>query len=246
MYKAISIDDEALFLEGFRKMIDWESYSFELIRTFDKASEALMYIRENPVDLIISDIMMPGMDGIGFLHQLKQIECNAITVLLSGANDFEYARAAIKYGVSSYLLKPVNVDELALCLIEARDKLDERYDRIASTGNSEGYYKDIVEAMKKNILMNYRTVTLEDIAIETKMSTNYVSKIFKKVTGQTFSEYLLEVKMKNAMRLLASNNLRIYEIAYMIGYDNPKNFTRAFRKYYGKSPWEQRENGSKE
>ena len=245
MYKAVSIDDEALFLEGFRCMIDWESYGFELW-TFQDPSAALRFIRENHVDLVISDIMMPDIDGIELLRQLRSIEPDAITMLLSGASDFEYARSAIRYGVSGYLLKPVNTDELALFLIESKEKLDERYQGIASVGSSEGYYKEIVESMKKNILINYRTVTLEDIAIETKMSTNYVSKIFKKVTGQTFSEYLLEVKMRNAMRLLSSNDLKIYEIAYMIGYDNPKNFTRAFRKYYGKSPWEQRENGSRE
>jgi len=246
LYSALLVDDEELFLEGFLSMLDWTSYGFEVVRTFDKAKDALDYLKENTVNLVVTDIMMPELDGLEFLRQLKAINPDVATIILSGAGSFEYAQKAIRVGASNYLLKPVNVDELALSLIDIKEKLDEKYDDAVNIGNFEGYYKDVVENIKKNVIMNYRTITLENIAVEVKMSTNYVSKIFKKVSGQNFSDYLIEVKMNNAMRLLKNNDLRIYEIAYMIGYDNPKNFTRAFKKYWGKSPWEYKENGFKE
>lgn len=246
MYSAILVDDESLFLDGFVSMIDWPSYGFEVIKTFDKAREALAFLKENSVNLVVTDIMMPGLDGLEFLRQLKAINPDIVTIILSGAESFEYAQKAIRFGVSNYLLKPLNVDELALSLMDIKEALDAKYDEEVNIGSFDGYYKDVVENIKKNVLMNYRTITLENIALDVKMSTNYVSKLFKKVSGQNFSDYLIEVKMTNAMRLLKNNELKIYEIAYMIGYDNPKNFTRAFKKYWGKSPWEYKENGFKE
>lgn len=245
MYKVVLVDDEELFLEGFKKMIDWPSYGFEITASFSNANNALHFLMENPADLVITDIKMPFMDGLEFSSQLRGMKPDLDIMILSGYSDFEYARKAIQHRVNNYLLKPVDVNELALTLMDLREKLDEMNDTEITIGTSAGYYNDLVDGIKKNIQRNYRTISLESIALDTKMSTNYVSKIFKKVSGQNFSDYLLEVKMTNALRLIGNGDLKIYEIAYMIGYDNPKNFTRAFKKYWGHSPWEYKENGFK-
>ncbi len=246
MYNVVLIDDEALFLEGFRKKIDWNSYGFTVSASFQNPCDALRYLMENPVELVVTDIRMPFMDGIAFIKELRGFMPDVPVIILSGFSDFEYAKEAIRYQVSNYLLKPVSTEELALTLIELKEKLDEKFDKKTSAGNSEGYYSKLVENIKRSVLRNFRTASLESVALEMKMSTNYVSKIFKKVSGQNFSDYLIEVKMTNARRLIEEGSFRIYEIAYMVGYDNPKNFTRAFRNYWGDSPRECRENGFRE
>ena len=243
MYRVVLVDDEEIFLEGFRKKIDWESYGFTIASSFQNPYDAIRYLKDNPAELIITDIRMPFMDGLAFIREVRRFLPEIPVVVLSGYSDFSYAKEAIRYHVSDYLLKPVSSEELAMTLIELREKLDEKFRR--DPGNkAEGYYEKIVDSIKKSVILNYRTVSLESIALETKMSTNYVSKIFKKVSGQNFSDYLLEVKMTNARRLLDEGSLKIYEIAYMVGYDNPKNFTRAFRNYFGVSPREHKTNGT--
>lgn len=243
MYRIVLVDDEPTFTEGFKKLIDWESYGFSIEATFSNAKEALDYLFNHVVELVITDIRMPFMDGLAFMQELRRHQNDAFVVVLSGFNDFRYAQQAIRYEAKGYLLKPVNSDALTLLLLDLKDKLDAKYDTDVKIAQSTGYYATLVESIKKNVLRNYATVSLNSIAIDEKMSPNYISRIFKQYSGQNFSEYLIEVKMKQALKLLSDNTMKIYEIAYAIGYDNPKNFTRAFKKYWGKSPWEYKEGG---
>nr|WP_276531950.1 helix-turn-helix domain-containing protein [Brevibacillus invocatus] len=85
---------------------------------------------------------------------------------------------------------------------------------------------------------NYREATLDDAARLVHMNPYYLSKYFKKKTGENFSDYLIRVKMEKAKEFLMDVNNRTYTISEMVGYSNVKNFTRTFRKYVGKSPRE--------
>ncbi len=243
MYRVVLVDDDPTFTEGFKNLIDWESYGFSIETTFTNAKEALGYLSNHVVELVITDIRMPFMDGLGFMKELRRQQNDVFIVVLSGFSDFCYAQQAIRYEAKGYLLKPINSDALTLLLLDLRDKLDVKYDANVKIAQSVGYYTSLVESIKKNVLRNYATVSLNSVAIDEKMSPNYISRIFKQYAGQNFSEYLLEVKMKQALKLLSGNTMKIYEVAYAVGYDNPKNFTRAFKKYWGKSPWEYKEGG---
>ena len=88
-----------------------------------------------------------------------------------------------------------------------------------------------------------RTATLEEAAALAHLSSSYLSRLFKNQTGLSFSEYLLQRRMERSLILLNDSRNKIYEISDAIGYDNPKNFSRAFRSYYQMSPKEYREKG---
>ena len=90
-----------------------------------------------------------------------------------------------------------------------------------------------------------RTATLEEAAFLTHLSSSYLSRLFRGQTGQSFSDYLLQKRMERACSMLTDARHKIYEISDAIGYDNPKNFSRAFRNYYHLSPREYREGGGK-
>ena len=88
---------------------------------------------------------------------------------------------------------------------------------------------------------NFRTANLKDLSNQLYMNSSYVSQLYKQKTGRNFSDYLLEVRMTKAAELLKSSSPKIYTITSIVGYNNAKNFSRAFLAYYGKTPTEYRD-----
>lgn len=107
------VDDEAEIRAGFRNILDWEAYGIDYLGTARNGSEALDLIRWHEPDIVITDIQMPGMNGLELLQhaRIEQFEC--LFVILSGYDDFHYAQEAIRQGVHDYILKPVIVEEFA-------------------------------------------------------------------------------------------------------------------------------------
>ena len=152
-------------------------------------------------------------------------------------------RTAILNHAADYLLKPIKYEELYTCFENIRQKLDERY-HVSTPVLSEGgsaYYGKLVSTVCDYLNTNYRTATLEEASAQVNLSPNYLSKIFKEKSGMGFAEYLNNVRMKKAAELLLDISYKHYEIADLIGYDNPKNFSRAFKQYYQMTPREFRD-----
>lgn len=113
LMKAMLVDDEPLILQGLSVILDWEAEGYEIVKKATNGEEALEYLRENEVDLIITDIRMPKVDGIELLETIRREKLsNAYMVILSGYNDFKYAQAAIRCACNGYILKPVQKDQL--------------------------------------------------------------------------------------------------------------------------------------
>jgi len=117
MLKVMLVDDEPYILQGLQVLIDWESGGFEIAATCSNGKEALKYLKENHVDLIISDIRMPEMTGLELLETVKKEKISdAEFVLLTGYDDFAYTQRAIRNGCLDYILKPVEEEELIAVL----------------------------------------------------------------------------------------------------------------------------------
>ena len=99
MYKVMLVDDERLILQGILNIIDWEKLDMEVIYIAENGKEALDKYKENPVDIIITDINMPVITGLGLIKSIKEINTSVKFIVLSGYDDFSYARTAMKYGV---------------------------------------------------------------------------------------------------------------------------------------------------
>lgn len=111
--KMLIVDDEAVICEGLRYTIDWTKLGVEVVGEAYDGKEALALIEEHGVQLVLSDIRMDGMDGLELAKQLRQRHPAVQVVMISGYEDFEYARQAIRLGVGDYLLKPVDIEELS-------------------------------------------------------------------------------------------------------------------------------------
>ncbi|MGL4572434.1 MAG: response regulator transcription factor [Clostridium sp.] len=112
MYKVMLIDDEKLITQGLMHLIEWEKFNLEVAEVAENGEEALEKFKMNQVDIVITDINMPKMTGLEFIKEVKSINENVQFIILSGYDEFSYAKKAMEYGVKNYILKPINEDEL--------------------------------------------------------------------------------------------------------------------------------------
>ncbi|WP_228469560.1 response regulator transcription factor [Paenibacillus sp. JNUCC31] len=127
MYKVIVADDEPFMLEGWRTMIDWQACGYELCGTATDGEEALALIGTVEPDLVVTDIQMPVLDGLGLIRTMREeLGHTAKVIIVSGYSEFAYAQEAIRYRVDEYVLKPLVTEEIHQVLLELIGPLDKR------------------------------------------------------------------------------------------------------------------------
>lgn len=153
MLKVILADDEPYIVQGLSLIIDWNQAGFEIIGTANNGQEALELIKSEDPDLIITDIRMPIMTGIELLEKVRSENISdANFVILSGYNDFEYAKAAMKLGSIDYLLKPIDREELQAVLERVRETAKKR-DNVAprkTVDTTESFVKDFLQSLENS------------------------------------------------------------------------------------------------
>lgn len=125
VYKVLLVDDEILVRDAIGKKIEWNMLGFELAGNCENGRDAAEFIKKNPVDLVLTDICMPHVDGMELSRWLYENYPQIMIIIFSGYSDFEYAKQAIQYKVSEYILKPVTAKELTEVLNRLKIKLDD-------------------------------------------------------------------------------------------------------------------------
>ena len=355
MLKVMIVDDERIAREGLKDLVDWISLDMEIVATAVNGREALEYLENNHVDILLTDIKMPQMDGLELLRELSHHETMPTSIVFSGFNEFQYAQKAIQYGVVSYLLKPIRMDELMEALRKAaqrhvsdvhhatdaeeverfhknarqearriteemgkaicsgdeedvRDLLDdlhalfdagaysvemrrrycfkciyelsrtverfsgdmlflestERMALLAVAKNAQELHHAFVQCVddlceqihtvrrsgRWRIISDALFIIQEQYAQPTMgmawlaqkldLTPNYLSSLFSKEMGKTFSEYLEDYRMERARQLLKNTQMKVYEVASAVGYTDPKYFAKVFKQQCGKTPQEYR------
>ncbi|QHW33605.1 response regulator [Paenibacillus rhizovicinus] len=133
MYKVLVVDDEPLMLEGWKTMVDWHACGYELCGTATDGEEALALIRACDPELVITDIRMPVLDGIGLIRAMKEMGHGAKTIIVSAYSEFSYAQHALRYEVDRYVLKPLMTDEIHSLLLDMAASLEECRQTAASS-----------------------------------------------------------------------------------------------------------------
>lgn len=142
MLKVLIVDDEHIVREGLKSIISWENYGFEICGEGIDGKDALNKIYELNPDLVLIDIKMPGMYGIDVIKQVREMKYKGNFIILTGYSDFEYAKSAIKLGVDSYLLKPIDEDELIEAVKRVYEKIERENDIRRHITNSKKHIKD--------------------------------------------------------------------------------------------------------
>ncbi|MBU5480550.1 response regulator [Blautia sp. MSJ-19] len=163
MYRILLVDDEILVRDAIKENIDWKAIDCELVGDCENGKQAAEFVKEHPVDIVLTDILMPYMDGMELSHFLHDNYPDIVIVIFSGFGEFEYAKKAIQYGVSEYLLKPVTAMELTGVIEKMKKKVDqlriEKYKMDRLTKTSEKYHKNeqIIRSKNMEALVNCTT-----------------------------------------------------------------------------------------
>ena len=145
MYKVAIVDDEPVIVRGLTMMIPWESYNCRVVGTAGDGQEGMKLIREQKPDILISDICMPGIDGLTMIAGMKSEFGHMQITILTGFRDFDYAQQAIRLGVTRFLLKPSKMDELE----EAVRVMIENLEKQGITGKEDGTDEGVGENTPK-------------------------------------------------------------------------------------------------
>ena len=126
MYKVLLVDDEYMITEGLKRLIPFDKWDMEVVATANHADDALDYVREHPVDIVISDVNMPDKTGLEMIGEMKDLLPDAYYILLSGYQEFDYVKKAMNLNVVDYLVKPVDKVELGHLLEKIVTQLREK------------------------------------------------------------------------------------------------------------------------
>lgn len=371
MYKVILVDDEPAICKRFQTLIDWKSIGYDLVGAFTDGADAIAFLKENNVDLVLTDIQMPDVSGIDVSRFVCENNLAATVAFISAYDDITYAKEGMRYNVRFYLNKPLTTKQLKAKLAEIREYLDDQrlqndffasyrysgyfngiatdpakisndYDftncrfcifellprnapvseklsralyNIFTLNNSDinfcilsslpgGYrilifsreeipddwqktYCDIVRdcleidleiknlhyfsdvlrirdffggeggdaidagesKVENNIVASAITfidqhlsepLTLEIISSNCFVSGAWLSRLFKKCTGQNINIYITERRLQKAKELLKNTNMTVYEIVDQVGYRNLPHFHSLFKKQTGMTPMQYR------
>lgn len=161
MYRILIADDEPDILEGLEYVINWDEHGIEIAGRVQNGVEALQMISSGNIDLLLTDIRMPKMDGLTLIRQLKLDGSVIRCIILSGYDDFKYIKEAIRLGIENYLLKPVDKDELSTTLLNTIDKIESERNRNIS--GQQG-----LNIFKENILYRWLSASLGDDELREK------------------------------------------------------------------------------
>jgi two-component system response regulator YesN len=255
IYKVMLLDDEPWQLKGMKEMIPWDSTGFKVTYTLENPADALLFLSSEKIDVLLTDIRMPGLSGLELMERLRQNNVDTEVIFLSGYAEFSYAQEALRMGAYDYLLKPFNLEEMPSFLEQLRLFLDKKadiaslilQDRIENkiTGEIQSDGEKLIKAMMEYIEIHYAApLSLKELARNCNTNATTTERLFRKYLETTFIRHLTRVRIKKACALLRGGNNSIEEICSQVGYEDYFYFNKVFKKETGFTPYRYRKDKS--
>ncbi|RKP52927.1 response regulator [Cohnella endophytica] len=257
MLKAVVFDDEYIVIEALRTLIDWTGLEVELVGTAGDGVAALEIFRQEKPDIVLTDIRMPGMDGLQLIQEIMREAEDTCCIVFSGFNEFEYVKQAIQLGVIDYLEKPITDESVERSLRKAagrilsqretkeiRRKWEDSQRELMEKALLDGQALDegqqpkssAVERARAYIVQHVnRDLSLQEVAEHVGMNAAYLSVLFKEETGETYIKFLTRYRMELA-KMLLRKGLKVNEVSERIGYHTYRHFSEVFKKSTGTTP----------
>lgn len=260
MLRILVVDDQHIERAGLRFLIREFNLPLEVYEG-ENGLKALEVLERVSIDILLTDVRMPLMDGIELIRQARLRFPSLKIVIVSAYDEFAYAQQAMAYQVYYYLLKPVDNDKFLECIqgvceqcrIEREQR--EEQDRLkvllavqTQSAESKAWSADesgsrkIVADVLEHIHEHYaEEIWVESVADAFFLSADYLNALFKGQTGVSLMKYIIGYRMDRAKDMLRSTHRRIADIAGSVGYADVSYFCKIYKKHTGLSPSQYRE-----
>lgn len=245
--KILLVDDDIEICRYLKsELSDW--YRFVIC---NNGKEALKQLLSGDFDLVVSDVVMPEMDGITLLRNIKGNAniSHVPVIMLTSKSEIRDRLEGIKLGADAYLAKPFSLEELHLTIDNLIDnvrrlkgkftgalKQDDKVEKVEVKGYDEELMERIMKVVNENL--SDSDFNVEKMCDEVGVSRTQLHRKLKEMTGVPTSEFLRNIRLNEAARLIREHKINITQVSYMVGFANNSHFSTAFKKYFGMSPTE--------
>ncbi|MNZ61252.1 putative response regulatory protein [compost metagenome] len=247
MYEEVNIVYKILFVDlnhqsgdNTLRTLDWSSLGFTLEGYADASAAAMSLFEKHHFSLITINMNGAPTEGMQLCGQIRS-KSRIPIILVGGGTDFQLARKAMYYQVSDYLPDPLSADELVASLQNVKQKLlssasKDHPHSLSSTAYESSQQANVIEDVKKYVEEAlHQNITLKQISHSLHFNCSYLGQKFKSHENMTFNEYLLKQRMEKAKFLLEHTDMKVYEIANVVGYTEMDWFYKKFKSYTGVS-----------
>ncbi len=250
MWKVLIVEDEELIRKGIVLTVDWPALDCVVVGEAANGEEGLAAVEKYGPSLIVTDLKMPGMDGIEMLTRLRARGCTAAVIILTAHDSFEYARSALRLGAVDFLLKPFHDGELEASITALKARLEagrEPPPPLLPGVRRGGKSRYVLDAMDY-IAAHYADaeISVGSVAEALGISEGHLSHIFRQETDYTLLNYLTRCRVHKAMELLRDGRLKVYEVARQVGYQDVAYFSTMFKKLVGVTPTDYQDGGGRD
>ena len=246
-FRIMVVDDDpeiAHYIES--ELSNW--YRFGL---FQNGKEALKALLTEPYDLVISDVIMPEMDGVTLLKKIKgNTNISDIPViLLTTKTEVNDRLLGLKHGADAYVAKPFNMEELHILIDKLIDNVrrlrgkfsgaqtqEEKVEKVEVKGNNDALMERIMRSVNEHL--GDPDFNVERLTADVGISRAQLHRKMKEMTGISTGDFIRNLRLEQAARLIKENKINVTQVAYSVGFNNQSHFSTVFRKHFGVSPSE--------
>lgn len=244
MYSIMIVEDEYLVRQGISSLVNFKKFNMQVIGEAENGLEAWEKIQAECPDIILTDINMPQMNGIKLAQLAREQYPQLHIIFLTGYDDFDYALSAVKLGADDYLLKPFSREDVEAMLIKVKEKLDkEKKQQQVHELVEKAEFSDLEQAIHDRLADT--ELSLKSLSFQLGFNSSYLSVLIKKELGLPFQDYLIQERMKRAKLLLLTTDLKVYEIAEQVGFEDMNYFSQRFKQIVGVTPRQFKKGDSK-
>ena len=242
------VDDEQFAIQGMLDGVNWELLGFDKVLTACGYEEAVGIVKKTYVDILVSDIEMPGESGLNLIEYMNEHNPNAECIILTCHDEFDYAQTAVRLNCMEYVLKPIRYQLLTEILHRAEEKVTLRRKNEQIRQYGEQYIDSLAKETRgetANALEQAvayieghlaEELSVRDLAAGCYVSADHLTRLFKKKYGMTVSEFIQDRRITLAEELLSRGDQTISMVANTVGFGNYSYFTEQFKKRYGMTP----------
>ncbi len=232
MLRIVLVDDDRLFIHGVRQHIDWAALGLEVAGIAYNGLDALSLCRQEQPDILLTDVRMPGLDGISGAVLVHEAVPHCHLIFMSAYAEAPDYRKAIQLRALDFLEKPIDMEELTNALRHAAAQ--HQGPSTALSGNQPSrIIRDVMHILQSRYMEN---LTVESLAQAVYFTPNYLSTLFRKEVGQTISQYLTQCRMESAALMLGQTNMTVAEVSEAVGYHDVRHFSKVFQRHHGMNP----------